>query len=137
MLQRRELIERSFRAPLRHRGMRRTHLRGHTNILKRLLIHAGGFNLGRLLRALLGVGTPRGLQDRGDRAVGAVLDLIHIARELLAVKVIRWCSVSALRPSNRLPSLSPFVVTEIETCATGCLGIADTSLDYHILLSID
>jgi hypothetical protein len=25
--------------------MRRTHLRGHTNILKRLLIHAGGFNL--------------------------------------------------------------------------------------------
>ena len=26
-------------------GMRRTHLRGHTNILKRLLIHACGFNL--------------------------------------------------------------------------------------------
>jgi hypothetical protein len=99
--------------------MRRTHLRGHTNILKRLLIHAGGFNLGLLLRALLGVGTPRGY-DRGGRAVAAVLDLIHIARELLAVKVIRWCSVSASPPSNRLPSLSPFVVTEIETCATGC-----------------
>ena len=28
--------------------MRRTHLRGHTNILKRLLIHAGDFNLSRL-----------------------------------------------------------------------------------------
>ena len=27
-------------------GMRRTHLRGHTNILKRLLIHVGGGNLG-------------------------------------------------------------------------------------------
>jgi hypothetical protein len=26
--------------------MRRTHLRGHDNILKRLLIHSGCFNLG-------------------------------------------------------------------------------------------
>jgi transposase len=44
--------------------MRRTHLRGHTNILKRLLIHAGGFNLGLVMRHLIGSGTPRGLQDR-------------------------------------------------------------------------
>jgi hypothetical protein len=55
------------------------HLRGHTNILKRLLIHAGGFNLGLLMRALLGAGTPRGLQYFGGRAVAAVLDLIRIA----------------------------------------------------------
>ena len=27
-------------------GMRRTHLRGHTNILKRLVVHVGGCNLG-------------------------------------------------------------------------------------------
>ena len=33
-------------------GMRRTHLRGHENILKRLLVHAGGFNLGLLMRRL-------------------------------------------------------------------------------------
>ena len=45
-------------------GMRRTHLRGHTNILKRLLVHSGGFNLGLLMRTLIGVGTPRGLQGR-------------------------------------------------------------------------
>jgi hypothetical protein len=44
--------------------MRRVHLRGHTNIRKRLLIHAGGFNLGLLMRQLIGVGTPRGLQGR-------------------------------------------------------------------------
>ena len=48
-----ELLERSF-AHYATGGMRRTHLPGHTNILKRLLIHAGGFNLGLLLRALLG-----------------------------------------------------------------------------------
>ena len=45
-------------------GMRRVHLRGHDNILKRLLIHAGGLNLGLLLRTLCGVGTPRGLQGK-------------------------------------------------------------------------
>ena len=46
-------------------GMRRTHLRGHNNILKRLIVHAGAFNPGMLMRRQLGVGTPRGLQDRG------------------------------------------------------------------------
>src|ERR1017187_9160460 len=45
-------------------GMRRTHLRGHTNILKRLLVHAGGFNLGLFMRTLCGIGTPRSLQGR-------------------------------------------------------------------------
>ena len=43
--------------------LRRVHLRGHNNILKRLLIHACGLNLGVLMRTLYAVGTPRGLQD--------------------------------------------------------------------------
>ena len=53
-------------------GMRRTHLRGHANILKRLLAHTGAFNVGLLMRTLIGVGTPRGLQGR----VVAVLALV-------------------------------------------------------------
>ncbi|GAC1667883.1 MAG: transposase [Candidatus Dormibacteraceae bacterium] len=53
-------------------GMRRTYLRGHANILKRLLIHTGAFNLGLLMRTLIGVGTPRGLQGR----LTAVLALV-------------------------------------------------------------
>src|SRR5713226_5511978 len=57
-----ELIERSFAHLYETGGMRRTHLRGHPNILKRVLIHAGAFNLGLLLRKLVGTGTPRGLQ---------------------------------------------------------------------------
>src|SRR6202035_891485 len=64
MRQRGERIERSFAHLYDTGGMRRTHLRGHTNILKRLLIHAGGFNLGLVMRHLIGSGTPRGLQDR-------------------------------------------------------------------------
>src|ERR1019366_4321916 len=45
-------------------GMRRTHLRGHQNILKRLLIHVGAFNLSLIFRVLLGSGTPRELRNR-------------------------------------------------------------------------
>jgi transposase len=115
-----ELIERSFAHLYDTGGMRRTHLRGHTNILKRLLIHAGGFNLGLLLRAILGVGTPRGLQDRGGRVVAALLDLIHIVRDPLTVKVFTWWSIPASRHSNCLSSPSPFIVTEIAPYATGC-----------------
>jgi hypothetical protein len=40
------------------------YLRGHENILKRVLVHAGALNLGLLMRTLFGVGTPRGLQGR-------------------------------------------------------------------------
>lgn len=57
-----ERIERSFAHLYETGRMRRTHLRGHENILKRTLIHASGFNLGLLLRAVIGKGTPRGLQ---------------------------------------------------------------------------
>lgn len=56
-----ELVERSFAHTLETGAMRRTHLRGHQNILKRLLIHVGGFNLGLVMRKLLGAGTPREL----------------------------------------------------------------------------
>jgi transposase len=57
-----ELIERTFAHCYDTGGMRRTHLRKHNNILKRLLIHVAGANLGLLLRSLHGIGTPRGLQ---------------------------------------------------------------------------
>jgi transposase len=57
-----ELIERSFAHVLETGGMRRTHLRGHINILKRMLVHVGGFNLGLVMRQLIGVGKPRRLQ---------------------------------------------------------------------------
>ncbi len=58
-----ELIERTFAHCYETGGMRRTHLRKHPNILKRLLIHVAGMNLGLLLRKAYGIGTPRGLQD--------------------------------------------------------------------------
>jgi transposase len=59
-----ELIERSFAHCYESGAMRRTHLRGHENILKRLLIHVCAFNLGLILRKLTGAGTPKELADR-------------------------------------------------------------------------
>ncbi len=64
MRRRGEYVERSFAHLYDTGGLRRTHLRGHQNILKRLLVHAGAFNLGLLMRKAFGHGTPRGLQGR-------------------------------------------------------------------------
>jgi transposase len=74
-----ERLERPFAHLYETGGMRRVHLRGHTNIRKRLLIHTGGFNLGLLMRQLIGVGTPRGLQAR---LIAVVVTLFVFARAL-------------------------------------------------------
>ena len=57
-------------------GMRRVHLRGHSNILKRLLVHVCGFNLGLLMRQLTGVGTPRSLQGRATALLDALIGIL-------------------------------------------------------------
>jgi transposase len=62
MRKRGELVERSFAHLYKTGGMRRTHLRGRSNILKRLLVHAAGFNLGVVMRPILGAGTPKACQ---------------------------------------------------------------------------
>ena len=84
--QRGEKLERSFAHLYETGGMRRTHLRKHENILKRLVVHAGGFNLSLILRRYLGVGTPRGLQGSGAGALEAQIlvllaKLAHLARQ--------------------------------------------------------
>ena len=73
--QRSERLERPNAHLYETGGMRRTHLRGHTNILKRLLVHMGGFNLGLFMRTLFGVGTPRGLQGRATALLARLMPL--------------------------------------------------------------
>ena len=57
-----EILERTFAHAYETGAMRRTHLRGRQNILKRLLTHVSGLNLGLLMRRTFGIGTPRSLQ---------------------------------------------------------------------------
>ena len=59
-----ERVERPFAHLYETGGMRRTHLRGRENILKRILIHVSALNLGCLMRSSFNIGTPRSLQGR-------------------------------------------------------------------------
>jgi transposase len=54
-----ELVERSFALVLDRGGMRRSWLRGRENLHKRYLVHVAGYNLGLIMRLLVGSGTPR------------------------------------------------------------------------------
>ena len=74
--QRGELLERPNAHLYETGGMRRVHLRGHSNILKRLLVHVCAFNLGLLMRQLTGIGTPRSLQGRATALFGALIGLL-------------------------------------------------------------
>lgn len=56
-------------------GMRRLHLRGRENILKRLVVHSGAANLGLLMRKLFGKGTPRGLAGTRSALLFALIRL--------------------------------------------------------------
>jgi hypothetical protein len=77
-----ELIERPFAHAFETGGMRRTHLRKHENIAKRLLVHIAGLNLALLMRTRFGVGKPRCLQGRAA-ALGAAL--VALLRMLVLV----------------------------------------------------
>ena len=64
MLRRRgELIERTFAHAYETGALRRLYVRGKQNVQKRLLLQAAACNLALLLRTMIGVGTPRALQD--------------------------------------------------------------------------
>ena len=96
MRQRGELVERSFAHLYETGAMRRLHLRHRDNISKRLLIHAGGFNLSLIMRKLTGLGTPRGRQ-------GLVSSLFELICRL-------WIAVSFVAPDSDSPDWHPRIL---------------------------
>jgi len=72
-----EMVERSLGHLYDRGGMRRVHLRGKQNILKRLVIHAAAFNLSLILRQGLGAGSP------WQAAAGSVRNFVSSALVLL------------------------------------------------------
>ena len=95
-----ERAERSF-APLYDTGgMRRVHLRGRDNILKRLPVQAAAFNLSLILRQMLGTGKPRPLQ-------GVDFDLFElyitalVIFDMTTIESLTSCRFLYLWPRNR------------------------------------
>jgi transposase len=84
--QRGELVERPFAHLCETGGHRRTRLRGRENVQKRYLMQAAAFNLGLVMRKLVGHGTPRQLAGAAERIVAVVVGMI--ASLLLALRTI-------------------------------------------------
>jgi transposase len=85
LLQKRgELLERPCAHLYETGGFRRVHVRGHENVLKRLLVNAGAFNLGLWMRTLFGIGTPRGLQGRVAALTAVLSTLWSLVYEAIA-----------------------------------------------------
>jgi transposase len=112
-----ELLERPFAHCYETGGMRRTHLRGHARILKRLLVHVAGCNLGLLMRKLFGLGTPRGLQ-------GLVFDwrdgLVRLIQGFRWVDTAVRHPLGAFHPSWRSSPPSTSRPVRFVLSSTGC-----------------
>ena len=77
-----ELTERTFAHMYETGGMRRLHLRGSRNILKRLVVHGAGFNLSLVMRQRHGVGKPRVAQGHHSAVFGRFTVLISLLAAL-------------------------------------------------------
>ena len=119
MRRRGEMIERSFAHLYDTGGRRRTHLRGHPNILKRLLIHAAGCNLGLVMRHSIGRGTPRGLQGRLATVLATLFVFLGVPRCRLTAIGLSHRFIAAVRDRR---SQTTFLVNSsaVATCTPGC-----------------
>jgi transposase len=115
-----ERLERPFAHLYETGGMRRVFLRGHTNILKRLLIHTGGFNLGLLMRQLIGVGTPRGLQGRLIAVVATLLALLRALERRLTLHRPTIRHISPVERRSIVPSAIAHIGVGRMVFTTGC-----------------
>jgi transposase len=80
-----ELVERSFALTLDRGGMRRAWLRGRENLRKRYLVHVAGYNLGLIMRLLVGAGTPREFLARASLHLLALATVDGTGLVILAV----------------------------------------------------
>ena len=101
-----ELTERSFAHAYETGAMRRVHLRGRENIVKRIVVHIGAFNLGLVMRKLFGAGKPRQFQSRSAAFFscwGPVFATLRRASGLLR-KLYYICKSSVPASSRTLDS---------------------------------
>lgn len=98
-----ERVERSFAHLCETGGARRTWLRGIDKVRKRHVIAALARNLGLLMRALFGMGTPR-TRQQPDQAENGLTSLLHLAwleRRLARIAPAAWTTLLAQRRPRR------------------------------------
>jgi transposase len=115
-----EFVERSFAHCYETGGMRRCTLRGHENILKRLLIHIGAFNISLILRAMLGAGKPRELKNRAVELVLRLLEWFTCGYRPKGAVESRIASILALSSPSRSIRPGFHLTWNSATCTTGC-----------------
>jgi transposase len=114
-----EFAERSFAHTCETGGARRTWLRGMINVAKRYWIQAAAHNLGKVMRALFGVGTPRALQG----ILGALHALLFALRRLLAavrMPPARPTSMPMSHPPSATGTMRNIMVSRKAPSSTGC-----------------
>ena len=125
-----ELAERSFAHLYETGGMRRVHLQGQKNILKRLLVHGAAFNLSLILRKVMGVGKPRRLQGLSFQLFGLYVRLLWWLRRssasleedkahFISQSEIWQANYTAVSDIYRV-ACRPRVVRETPVTTTGC-----------------
>jgi transposase len=115
-----ELVERSFAHCYETGGLRRCHLRGRENILKRTLIHVGAFNLSLILRKLLGAGTPREMKNRAASLILRLLLRMTCQFSPETESELESASTTAAPAANRPINLHPRPCRNPAHCTTGC-----------------
>ena len=111
-----ELTERSFAHLYETGGMRRVHLRGRSNVLKRLLLQGSGFNLSLIMRMLLGAGKPRQFQGLKIQ----LFNLLQCITELWAEMQARGSEFFHHFVPGHSTGLHRNHCLEISTSTTGC-----------------
>lgn len=120
MRQRGEILERSFAHCYETGAMRRCHLRGHDNILKRLLIHVGAFNLSLVLRRNVGVGTPRQLANALAAPIFTALSALSALRRRVTSNQNIFTTKIAWRQYRMWLAKLNLSVHHREPLSTGC-----------------
>src|ERR1700683_1082999 len=126
-----ELVERSFAHCYETGGMRRTHLRGHENILKRQLVHVGAFNLSLILRQLLGAGTPRQWKDLEGTPFLLFIYYLLVGKIEIGSPEEEFQYLVRNRPQNheaRLAARRRWSCRKLVTSTPGCYGSSQTSM---------
>lgn len=92
-----EFLERPFAHQYETGGLRRVHVRGRSNVAKRVLVQAAACNLALILRSITKAGTPRGLADLKTELI-CVLLLVLDALATLAAPITDPQSIFLARP---------------------------------------